>query len=254
MSVHRRLIPIAGALLIVALPARAVAATISFSSAFTLPSASGGGNPESSAVFFVPQFNLALGTLDAIDYTVVRGGLDFNWTVDNEGSMNRTLVDPEPALRTSLHYLGGQLDSGINGFQFDSFDIVLFDIDLEPDFTGDDAHTYVGTFSPITLSQVIVDPFLLGVFTGTGSVPIETRALFLPDAIAPSLASDVTLSASAVQWFIQYEYTPAVVDPGPGPGPGPSPVPEPATLSLVGLGAAALGLTRRRRRRVTSER
>ena len=128
------------------------------------------------------------------------------------------------------------------------YQIVGGDSDAAPDFIGSDAHTFLGAFPLTDLSDTTVDPLLLSVFTGSGAVPLELRAWFVLVAGQPGpgiYAHDTTLSASAAQWFFQYEYTPAVIV---DPGPGPSPVPEPATLSLVCLGAVALGLRQRRRR------
>jgi hypothetical protein len=249
MSASRRAIAITGFVAAAAMPAGALADTISFNGALMLPAAGGEKNPLSSAVFSVPQFDPALGTLDAISYHVVRGVLDFSWTVDKETSGVGALTSPDPSARTSLHYFGGQLDTTTQDLSLGPpYQLVNGDSDGAPDFAGSDAHTFLGAFPLAELADTTVDPFLLSVFTGSGAVPLELRAWFVLVAGQPGpgiYAHDTTLSASAAQWFFQYEYTPAVIV---DPGPGPSPVPEPATLSLVCLGAVALGLRQRRRR------
>jgi hypothetical protein len=239
---------LACALALAAAPVRAGAATISYFAAFNLPAESG-NLPSLEAPFSVPKFDAALGTLNAINLAVARGGMQYTWALDNEVDVSTLLQAPVQLIaRTSLSYLGDELAFvlSLNSFSPPPFVTLAADNDGAPDFVGSDAHTFQGVWPLATLTDAIVDPLLLDEFIGSGGVQLElsfslTRLLNNTGCCIP--VQLISLPATAAQWFWEYEYTPAVIDPGPEPGP--SPVPEPATLLLVALGAAALGCTRR---------
>jgi hypothetical protein len=222
-------------------------AALSFTGSFGLPAVSG-VDPDLSGIFGVPRFNPALGTLNAASYTVVRSGLQYSWALDME-SGSSVVTTATAIVRTSLHHSGGKLADGLTLFQLTNFtppNILLgADSDGEPDFIGSDAHTFFGAAPTDTVTDTIMDGLLLGAFTGTGAVPLELRVglqTLLNNSGCCHPAVHISLSTVAAQWFWQYDYTPAIVDPGPGP----SPAPEPATLLLVSVGAAALGWRQRR--------
>jgi len=247
MSHLRRFLPLPAALALAAVPARAEAATISFSGAFTLPGAIG-GNPVPSAMFLVPQFNPALGTPNAASYTIVRAGMQYSWAIDNETDPSTTVTTAQLLASTRAYHLGDELDGIVQLNSFIPPQVVLeSDNDLAPDFAGEDAHTFQGVLPLATISDAI-DPLLLGGFTGSGAVSLEltlSLATVFHNSGCCLPARRFTLPSTAVQWFWEYEYTPTIVDPGSDP----APVPEPATVWLLAVGAAALGWSRARRTR-----
>jgi hypothetical protein len=214
--------------LLASLAAPVAAATLSFSHFFPLPAESGGGNPTSTAVFSVPQFDPSLGTLDAIDFELVRGILNFTWTFDNESAFDVFfLSNVNPSAFTRLAWFGGELAEFAQTVSFEPpFQAIAADSDGAPDFTGSDALTLSGAFPLLHEIGSLTDPMLLGAFTGTSSMFLEERVRFLPSNPHPGIyAHDASLAQSTGGVIWRYQYTPAV-DP-------PSAVPEPASLVLV---------------------
>lgn len=211
------------------------AATLTYSTFFLLPAESGGGNPTSTAVFSVPQFDPALGTLDAIDFELVRGILNFTWTIDNESAFDVFfLSNVEPTTRTRLAWFGGELAEFAQQVTFDPpFQAIAADSDGAPNFTGADSLTLSGAFPLLHEIGSFTDPMLLGAFTGTSSMFLEERVRFLPSNPHPGIyAHDASLAQSTGGVIWRYQYTPAV-DPPQG-------VPEPASLALVLAGLLGL--------------
>jgi hypothetical protein len=230
----RRVSAVACAMLI-ALAGEARADTITIGNFFQLPAASGGGNPTQSTVFFIPRFDAALGTLDAIEFDLIRGVLNFAWTVDNESSFSSVLTTAQPAVSTRLAWLGGELAEFPQQVTLGPpYVAVSADTDGAPDFAGGDAETLTGAFPLLAQNVTLVDPVLLAAFTGAGTVPLEERARFLPSSPGPGIFfHDATLNQATGGVVWRYHYTPSADPPLP-----PRPVPEPgsAAFLLAGLG------------------
>ena len=171
---------LAGAMIVaVAAPARAD--VLQVSDFFALPIASGGGNPTSSTLFSLPQFDPALGTLDSIEFELIRGVLNFSWTVDNESAFSSVLTSADAGARTRLAWLGGELAELVQLVTFGPpYDVVAADTDGDPNFTGSDSHTFFGAFPLLAETVTLNDPALLAGFVGDGAVLLEERARFLP--------------------------------------------------------------------------
>jgi hypothetical protein len=227
--------------MIVALAAPARADVLQVSSFFALPIATGGGNPTSSTVFSLPQFDPTLGTLDSIEFELIRGVLNFSWAVDNESAFSSALTSADARARTRLAWLGGELAEFIQLVTFGPpYVVVAADTDGDPNFIGSDAHTFFGAFPLLAETVAIVDPALLAAFVGVGSVLFEQSVGFLPSGPGPGIfAHEATLAQSTGGVVWRYQYTPS-----PAPPPPPAQVPEPGTLALLAAGAVLAGSRR----------
>lgn len=229
--------------MIVALAAPARADVLQVSDFFALPIATGGANPTSSTVFSLPQFDPTLGTLDSIEFDLIRGVLNFSWTVDNESNFSSVLTSASSSARTRLAWLGGELAEFVQSVTFGPpFDVVAADTDGDPNFTGPDAHTFFGAFPLLAETVAIADPAVLAAFIGMGSVLFEQSVRFLPSSPGPGIFfHNATLAQSTGGVVWRYQYTPSPDAPPPPPR-----VPEPGILTLL-LAGAAMAVSRRRR-------
>jgi hypothetical protein len=217
------------------------AATLQLSKFFQLPIASGSGNPTQSTVFDVPQFDPTLGTLDSIEFELVRGVLNFSWTVDNESAFSSVLTDASATLSTTLAWFGGELAGAVQQVNFGPpFAAVAADTDGDANFTGADSFTFFGAFPLLAQTVTLNDPIVLAAFIGNGAVLLEESAKFLPGSPGPGIffhAATLAQSTGGVVW--KYHYTP-LADP-----PLPPSIPEPAMMALFLVGIAT-ALARRR--------
>jgi hypothetical protein len=219
--------------LLIAVGAPARADVVQYSNFFLLPIAAGGGNPTQSTLFSIPRFDPALGTLDSIEFELIRGVLNFSWTVDNESAFSSALTSADASARTRLAWLGGALAQFLQGVSFGPpYEVVSADTDADPNFIGPDAHTFIGAFPLLAETVTLNDPAVLAGFVGAGSVLLEESARFLPSSPGPGIFfHDATLAQSTGGVVWRYQYTPSQDPPEP-PG-----VPEPATLALLATGA-----------------
>lgn len=231
--------------MIVALATPARADVLQVSDFFALPIATGGGNPTSSTLFSLPQFDPTLGTLDSIEFELIRGVLNFSWTVDNESAFSSYLTSADAGARTRLAWLGGELAKFIQLVTFGPpYVAIAADTDGDPNFIGPDAHTFFGAFPLLAETVAIVDPALLAAFVGVGSVLFEQSVLFLPSSPGPGIFfHNATLAQSTGGVVWRYQYTSHPDAPPPPPR-----VPEPGMLALL-LAGAAMAVSRRTGRR-----
>jgi hypothetical protein len=122
--------------------------------------------------FFVTRFNPALGSLDAITISVIRGAVIATIGIDNESPFDAVAFsdDVSAAAFTKVSYFGGTLaQSTMSADIGPSPSAVLgFDTDGAPDFAGSDFLSFSGPIPVDSFVQSVTAPATLGDFTGAG--------------------------------------------------------------------------------------
>jgi hypothetical protein len=125
---------------------------------------------EQNFFYLVQRFDPALGTLDDIALTVVRGGVVATVSIDNEASFAAAVLNGVTAVaNTSVSYSGGQL-AGISGEVVGPSPgfVLPADTDGTPDFIGSDAFDFSGLIPASLIDDLITNPLTLADFTGPG--------------------------------------------------------------------------------------
>jgi len=230
---HRSLRSVVVALML-AIPAASSAATLNMLASF-VPIDAGSGNLlfEQEHFFFVTRFNPALGSLDAITVSVIRGAVIATIGIDNESSFDAVAFsdDVSAVAFTKVSYSGGTLaQSSVSVDIGPSPSAILgFDTDGAPDFAGSDFLSFAGAISVDSFVQSVTAPATLSDFTGAGLLLVTLTISEIGGSTIPGLQG---LTASYGEGIgaigLSYEYTPTTTA-----------LTEPGVLGLLFIGIAA---------------
>jgi hypothetical protein len=200
---------------------------------------------EQDLLFVAPRFDPALGTLDALLLSVIRGAVSASVTADSETPISAVVFhdDVSAVANTTVAYAAGTLAFSQVSVDIGPIPGVSLPPDSDgfpPDFVGDDALTFSGPISGDNIDAMIVTPSVLADFTGLGSVLLTLTITEFAGGSIPGLVSYQASYGKGVGVIgLAYEYTPSE----------PAPVPESRTLMLLGLSSAVFVLQRIRQRR-----